>query len=337
MRYGFASEQPYAKVESVFGIGKAEQRSTIRISGGSYVEQFNPDLIDPFVNSLYTLILERNYMKLYEKQFAKVSYARRFKYRYTVGASLEYANRNELFNNTDYLFFDRENRRFSDNAPINYETVASGFENNSALITNFTLRARPWIKFRKYNGRLIPIYERSPELRLTYRKGIDALGSDVNFDHLELGIDTDIRLGVRAIIDVNAEVGKFFGNPTLEFMDYKHFRGNRLEVSPMDVTGSYRMLDYYKYSTAQEYASVLTHVRFRKLALTHIPAIRLMGIKENLFVNYLATPTSDNYMEVGYTIDNIFRVFRLELVQSFQDWKAKDFGVRIGISSIFNN
>ena len=105
----------------------------------------------------------------------------------------------------------------------------------------------------------------------------------------------------------------------------------------MDVTGSFRMLDYYKYSTAQEYASVLTHVRFRKLALTHIPAIRLMGIKENLFVNYLATPTSDNYMEVGYTLDNVFRIFRLELVQSFQDWKAKDFGVRIGISSIFNN
>ncbi|NVK84676.1 MAG: carboxypeptidase-like regulatory domain-containing protein, partial [Cytophagia bacterium] len=198
-------------------------------------------------------------------------------------------------------------------------------------------RARPWIKFRKYNGRLIPIYDRSPELRLTYRKGIDGLGSEVNFDHLELGVDADIRLGVRAIIDVDAEVGKFFGNPTLEFMDYKHFTGNRLEVSPMNVTGSYRMLDYYKYSTAQEYASILTHIRFRKLALTHIPAIRLMGIKENIFVNYLSTPTSDNYMEVGYTIDNLFRIFRLELVQSFQGWKAQDFGVRIGVSSIFNN
>lgn len=337
VRYGFASEQPYAKVESVFGIGKAEQRSTIRVSGGSYVEQFNPDLIDPFVNSLYTLFLERNYMKLYEKEFAKVSYARRFKYRYSVGASIEYASRSELFNNTDYLFFDRDNRRFSDNAPANFETIAQGFQENQALITNFTLRARPWIKFRKYNGRLIPIYDRSPEFRLTYRKGIDAFGSEVNFDHLELGIDTDIRLGVRAIIDIDAEVGKFFGNPTLEFMDYKHFKGNRLEVSPMDVTGSYRMLDYYKYSTAQEYASILTHIRFRKLAFTHIPAIRLLGIKENLFVNYLATPTSDNYMEVGYTIDNLFRLFRLELVQSFQDWKAKDFGVRIGISSIFNN
>lgn len=337
LRYGFASEQPYAKVESVFGIGKAEQRSTIRVSGGSYIEQFNPGIIDPLVGSLYMLLFERNYFHIYEKQFAKASFARRFKYRYTVGASIEYANRSELFNNTDYNFFDRDNRRFNDNAPTNYETVAQGFDNNQALITNLSLRARPWIKFRKYNGRLIPIYDRSPELRLTYRKGMNGLGSEVNFDHLELGVDADIRLGVRAIIDVDAEVGKFFGNPTLEFMDYKHFAGNRLEVSPMNVTGSYRMLDYYKYSTAQEYASILTHIRFRKLAFTHIPAIRLMGIKENLFVNYLSTPTSDNYMELGYTIDNLFRIFRLELVQSFQGWKAQDFGVRIGVSSIFNN
>ncbi|HEY9116455.1 MAG TPA: DUF5686 and carboxypeptidase regulatory-like domain-containing protein, partial [Roseivirga sp.] len=337
VRYGFASEQLYGKVESVFGIGEAEKRATIRLSGGSYVEQFNPDIIDPLVNSLYTLLLERNYMRLYEKQFAKASYARRFDYRYTLGASLEYANRSELFNNTDYLFFDRENRSFNDNEPVNLETNAGGFIDNQALITNLSLRARPWIKFRKYNGRLIPIYDRSPELRLTYRKGVDALGSEVKFDHLELGVDADIKLGVRAIIDVNAEVGTFFGNPTLQFMDFKHFRGNRLEVSPMDVTGSYRLLDYYKYSTSQDYASILTHIRFRKLAFTHIPALRLMGIKENLFVNYLATATSDNYMEVGYTIDNLFRIFRLEFVQSFQDWKPKDFGVRIGVSSIFNN
>ena len=105
----------------------------------------------------------------------------------------------------------------------------------------------------------------------------------------------------------------------------------------MDVTGGYRLLDYYAHSTAQEYVSVLSHIRFRKLLFTQLPVLRLSGIKENLFVNYLHTPTSDNYMEVGYTIDNIFRVLRLEFVQSFQGWEAKEFGVRIGVASIFNN
>ncbi|WP_286746199.1 DUF5686 family protein, partial [Roseivirga sp. UBA1976] len=113
------------------------------------------------------------------------------------------------------------------------------------------------------------------------------------------------------------------------------FRGNRMLFVPMDVTGGYRLLDYYRHSTREEYVSVLSHIRFRKLLFTHIPALRLTGVKENLFVNYLHTPSSDNYMEVGYTIDNLLRVLRVEFIQSFQGWKAREFGVRIGVSSLF--
>ena len=144
-------------------------------------------------------------------------------------------------------------------------------------------------------------------------------------------------LGVRASIDFEIEAGAFLNNNSLEFMDYKHFRGNRMLFVPLNVTGGFRMLDYYRHSTQEEYFSFLSHIRFRKLLFTHIPAVRFAGIRENLFVNYLNTPTSDNYMEVGYTIDNIFRIFRLEFIQSFQGWEAKEFGVRIGVSSIFSN
>jgi hypothetical protein len=60
-----------------------------------------------------------------------------------------------------------------------------------------------------------------------------------------------------------------------------------------------------------------------------------LGLKEDLFVNYLYTPTSDNYTEVGYSIDNIFRILRVEFVSSFRDFKYDDFGVRISIASTF--
>jgi len=56
-----------------------------------------------------------------------------------------------------------------------------------------------------------------------------------------------------------------------------------------------------------------------------------------LFVNYLRTPQSNDYAELGYTIDNIFRIFRLEFVQSFQGWEAKDFGVRFGVAAIIGD
>ena len=61
--------------------------------------------------------------------------------------------------------------------------------------------------------------------------------------------------------------------------------------------------------------------------------VRMLGIQENVFVNYLASPTSKNYTEVGYSIDGILRIFRLEAAAAFQDGKYINYGIRIGIAT----
>jgi len=338
LRYGIASNTLYGKVETVFGVGEINNRSTFRVSGGSYIEQFNPDAIDDLINTVFALISRKNFMKLYQKDYFKASYARRFNYKLTLSAGVEWANRTELFNNTDFSIFNPEGRDYRLNEPTNDEVIVGGFVDAKALIANVNLLFRPWVKFRSYNGRVYPVDNNAPTFRISYKKGInDVLDSQVDFDQLEVGAVFDFDIGVRAKIDFEIEAGKFFGNPTLEFMDFKHFQGNRLVLAPLDVTGGYRMLDYYQNSTAQEYLSIFSHIRFRKLLFTQLPMLRMSGLKENLFVNYLSTPTSQNYTEVGYTIDNIFRIFRLEFVQSFRNWKAAEFGVRIGVAALFSD
>jgi hypothetical protein len=59
----------------------------------------------------------------------------------------------------------------------------------------------------------------------------------------------------------------------------------------------------------------------------------MTGITENLFVNYLASPTSGNYTELGYGLDGILRVFRLEFAGSFQQGNYLSTGFRIGIAT----
>jgi hypothetical protein len=58
-----------------------------------------------------------------------------------------------------------------------------------------------------------------------------------------------------------------------------------------------------------------------------------MGIRENIFVNYLATPSSRNYAELGYSIDGILRIFRLEAAASFSSGQYQDYGFRLGIAT----
>src|SRR5690606_41618353 len=96
---------------------------------------------------------------------------------------------------------------------------------------------------------------------------------------------------------------------------------------------SVRLMDYYLSSTAYKYSPASAHYQFRKSLATHWVMVRMTGIHENVFVNYLATPYSKNYTEVGYTIDGILRNFRLEFAAAFQEGRYIGNGFRIGVTT----
>lgn len=93
------------------------------------------------------------------------------------------------------------------------------------------------------------------------------------------------------------------------------------------------MLDYYRFSTADRYFSGNVHYQFRKFLATQWIMVRMTGVRENIFVNYLATPSSENYTEAGYSIDGILRFLRLEVAAGFRNGQYLDYGVRVGIAT----
>jgi hypothetical protein len=107
--------------------------------------------------------------------------------------------------------------------------------------------------------------------------------------------------------------------------------------TPLNPTAAFRMLDYYRHSTREEYAYALFNYQFRRFALTQIHSFRRSGIRENLILNTLFTPTSQQYAEVGYAINYILRVLRIEFVTSWQDFKYQEFGFRFGIATDFKS
>jgi hypothetical protein len=136
---------------------------------------------------------------------------------------------------------------------------------------------------------------------------------------IELGLKHEIKVGVRGTLTFDFSGGTFLNSKQMYFMDFKHFLGNKTPFSTTDPVGSFRQLDYYANSTADKYFAANVHYHFRKFMVTRVPIIRLTGIRENIFVNYLATPSSKNYAEFGYGIDGILRIFRLEASAAFQD------------------
>jgi len=333
-RYAFSREV----ASGYLNFSLRNKNDRLDVQGGRYVKQYNPDEpILPIINDFTTLLMEKNLMKLYEREYIDIVYRRRLNPYITVGTSWTWMKRRELFNTSDYKWINWEKiEGYTPNAPVSDELSDTTFPEHNALIGSVTITARPWVKYNVRNGRRIEVQNSSPMFTFDYRKGFDnLLGSDVSFDQIELGIRYRIKLGIRGNADFYLRAGMFLNADKMYFMDYKHFLGNQTPFITNDPVGSFRLLDYYKHSTSDKYFAGNFHYQFRKFLVTNIPLVRMAGIRENVFVNYLATPTSKNYTEVGYSIDGILRLFRLEGAAAFQDGKYFDYGFRIGVTLNF--
>jgi len=338
-RYSFAREKLTGKADVNYRYAKKPEKGQINLSGGRYVFQFNEDeAISPVINTISTLIWENNYMKLFEKDYIEASHFHEIKEGLAIKYGLEYARRYELFNNSDFVIFDNDDRFYTPNLPMNpFFSDDIGIPDHTAVTFDASIEYLPFLKYNVRNGKKRLIQNSSPLFRLSYKKGLNALGGDTDFDQLEAGIKYRWEIGVRGRLDINTFAGSFLNNDQLFFMDFKHFPGNQTAVQTSDPVESYRLLDYYFYSTSNEYVGANMYYQFRKFLLTQIFEVQLTGIKENLLFNYLKTDASPHYAEVGYSLDNIFRFFRVEAVASFEDFEYKDFGVRIGISTNIND
>jgi hypothetical protein len=345
-RYSFARE----KLLATGGAEYAWKRNIINFSGGKTVSQFNPDNpMNPVLNSLTTLFLERNFIKIYEKNFVRLDFkTNQSNEHFELKANLEYADRRALQNreNTDpYNWIDWKKRSFTSNIPWNAESFSdepgTGFFEmvpHQALVLGLSASYKPWQKYRTRKGKTTFYDDDSPKLSAAYRKGIkDAFGSDVDFDFVQVGISHGFDIGIRSKLSYKVAAGAFLNDNAVQFPDYQHFAGNRFFFQYGDPVGTFRMLDYYRYSTSKRFVEAHALAELRKFLLTQITWFRVMGIKENFFAHYLATPDSSNYGELGYALDVGIRFpFRIEVANSFEGFKYKHTVFRIGTTMNFS-
>ncbi|MDX1627826.1 MAG: DUF5686 and carboxypeptidase regulatory-like domain-containing protein [Fulvivirga sp.] len=334
-RYAFAREQLNGFFKTQLGIGKASKRHDIDLSIGRYISQLNAkDPIHPVVNSVMALFFERNYMKIYEKDFLALNYRKQLDRELKLFLDVDYEKRRPLFNNTSYRFFDAEGEGFTANFPAHESLTDTSFPVHEALVGAISLTYKPWQKYRMYNGRRISVDGTSPLFELMYKKGIPGIGSsDVDYDQVEVGVKHDFNIGVRGLVDFYLKAGMFLNNDKMFFVDRKHFMGNQTPFVTEEPVGTYRLLDYYFFSTNEAYFQANIHYQFRKLLLTRLPVIRIAGVRESVFTNYLANDLTSSYFEMGYGINYIFRIFRIEGVTSFEGGEFRDFGIRLGVAT----
>ncbi len=333
VRYNFSREDvDYEGKVNVYG-----KKWNVRLAGGNQVRQFNWEHpMSLYSNSLYTLFGNLNYLKEYEQQFYSLTYDQKIGKAVGFNFNGFYAERTHLDNTSDLVFFDSKRTLYTSNDPAHLENTSGDLEDHTALITDLAVWTKPFWKYEFRRGTKRKDYSASPMLTANYRKGWNDEYDP--FDLLSANFLYRLPIGAGSTWSMNLGAGKFLGNhKPLYFADYAHLPGNRLIWISDDPVHGFRNLDYYTYSTRDEYAYALFNYQFRRLALTQLNSFRRSGIRENVIFNTLFSPTSQQYAEVGYAVNYIFRVLRVEFVSSWQDFKYKDFAFRIGVASDFKS
>ena len=233
-------------------------------------------------------------------------------------------------------FGDREP---TPNNPYNEEIGISDFSPHDALVWSTKLSFTPGGKYKIVNGIRSYIGSDWPTFTVNYSKGL----MDVSYDFLSLNINHSINMGPKQSLKYFTEVGSFLSSSKVYLMDMKNVNSYNFYDLTSGNFAYYRLLNtdfpvqlspknYYKYSTAASYIKLHVNSEFRKLLFTQIPKTRALGIKEDLFLNYLNTKTVKNYYELGYGIDGIFKLLRLEVLTNIKAGEKLGWGWKVGVT-----
>ncbi len=328
------------------------EKFDIQLAKGDFVAQYNSDnTISPEMNSLSTLLLKNNQMKIYRKDYWSIYWINRISSNWFFKGNLEFANRSQMDNMSDYYWVNYLGRKFTSNNPTNEEYTSEGFETHRAFTTQFTLGFRPFLDHAFEDNERINNWGSSPLILLKYRAGWpEIFGSRTNFNHLELSYVQNLAISPWVKFGVVANTGTFWGASPKYFIDFKHFNGNANLIQAADMLASHRLVGYYQNftlganqrlnvnhysnSTAGNYLELLSFLQFTNLWMKPALGIKQSYIKEVLIANVVWVENQKLlYREIGYGLDGIFKVLRIEAIACFNNAQFSYIGLRLNINS----
>ncbi len=301
------------------------------LEGGSRVTQFNEGKpINGLINTCYTLLYEQNFMKVYNNTFGSAVWQGEIKNGIRLTAKASYNHRQPLDNTTFKTFNDRADNNFTINYPF-ADSVQTNFTTYNALITTlgFKINFKQQYYTRPYEK--VIVGSKYPTLRLFYTKGWQALNSKVNFDQVEAELNDNLKFGLLGKSKYLIRAGYFLNNKYVGEVEQKHFMGNQTILALSDHLHGFQLLPYYEFSTREYYAEAHYEHRFNGFLLNKIPLLRKLKLKEVASAHYLITPEI-NYAELSVGLEHIFKVFRIDWINSYSNQLKLKSGFVIGIN-----
>jgi hypothetical protein len=324
--YGFANKTWYGMVgyESQYNPKKFAQFS---VKAGSIFEQYQPASISELLNTSYTLLDERNYLKIYKSDFINIKHYSELLNGLYLGIFADYSYRSAAINHSDFTLINKNNRIFISNNPVNPDDNAPAFRAHHL----FKIKPEITIKFKQQYLNRPDIKEvldsKYPELKLAYTLGYTSNSSRKSyFDRATANISQTVSLKLFGEIKYEIAAGKTLLSKPDYFMDFIHFNGNKTFFSNLE-TGNFMLLDYYTFSTDDYFLQAHSIYNLEGFFFNKIPALKLLRLQEIISFHYLKNDRISNYLEVGFGVQRLFA--RVEFVTAYSAQTKLSSGIRL--------
>jgi hypothetical protein len=160
------------------------------------------------------------------------------------------------------------------------------------------------------------------------------LGSDADFSKWRFSLVDYLNLKMQGQLRYRLGMGGFLNNKSVELPDYQHFNGTITLFIP-EYLKSFHLLPQYLYSNKDKFYTE-AHVEYNlKGFLTNkLPVIRNLNLYLVTGANGIYLNKQKYYYEVFAGLDNIFKQVRVDFVQSYQNGKPFQQGIRIGLTKL---
>lgn len=300
-------------------------KRTISLSGGSTVAQFNNnEPITPLINSIATLFFERNYMKVYERNYAQLGFSQEITNGIDIVIKTGFENRKPLFNTADWVFIPNKGVSYTSNNPLGPLNITNAaIEEHNVVKTKIRADFVFGQKYFSFPDAKYNLTEsKYPKLSVAIENGIGTTKSKYNFTQLSAGIFQIMPFGNKGELTYRLKGGTFLNGDSISFVDFQHFNGNQTRIgTTQNYTTIFNLLPYYKLSTNKSYFEGHLEHDFKGWILGKIPLLNQLNFNLVAGANFLATENQKPYGEISLGIDNLgfgkYRLLRIDYVRSF--------------------
>jgi hypothetical protein len=296
--------------------------------------------INPFINSLTSLLQKKNYLKLYESGYTSIGYSAEIRNGLRIEVTGNYENRKVLQNSTNFSIL-KSSEIYSDNIPQNsYLSEGSNEINKLRDQKHFDLNTRltytPFRKYRMRGGAKIPADSDWPTFELTWQHGINDFSEIESglrrYDMIKFEVSKHRNIGAFSEFRWRVRAAGYLDNRNLTFYDFFHINSQPFPVLLNNYEDAFMIPSFYSMSTPEFYTE--GHLKYTTpyLLLKLLPVLSNTLMRENVSLSYLGSRYHNSYTEIGYSISEILFVGELGVYLGFDDLKYRSVGLRAVLS-----